>query len=209
MNPYDPRYQQEEPGYLDGGYPPTVAQPSMFSAEENENLVKWQLDIKEELQRIEHLLRKHVPRTDKEGNVYYESPSKEEQLFNERGINEILNVLAWYLNKNIVLSNFDGKTINQRIDQFTRYLTDFIFMNYREFGLDTLEKMKHYPMIVMNIANTVEASYMRAFNGGERQSLREARSVVQSESLNQFQQQAPPNQNKFSLLKPTTWVRRN
>lgn len=186
------------------------AATSMFNSEANDNLVKWQLDIKEELERIEHLLRKHVPKIDENGNEYYEEPDQKEQLFNNKGVNEILNVLAWYLNKNIILSNFSEDQINQRVHQFARYLTNFIFNNYQEFGLDTREKIKHYPMVVMNIVNTIEAAYNRALKGGERESLRTARSVHQTEpiGMNQFQgghkQAFQPK--KFSILKPSTWT---
>jgi len=179
--------------------------PTMFQGENTDNLVKWQLDIKEELARIEHLLRKHVPKVDKNGNMYYAEPEKGEQLFNETGVNEILNILAWYLNKNIILSNFDEKEVKQRCQQFSNFLTDFIFNNYQRFGLDTKEKIKHYPIVVMNIVNTVEAAYNRAINGGERESLRTARQVTQQEPIYN-QPYAPQEQNKkFSLFKPTTW----
>ena len=184
--------------------------PTMFKTENSDNLVKWQLDIKEELERIEHLLRKHVPKTDEQGNTYFEEADKENQLFNEVGVNEIINLLAWYLNKNIILSNFKEDDIQERCRQFAKYLSNFIFNNYQKFGLDNKEKIKHYPMIVMNLVNTVEAAYYRALNGGERESLRTARQVVQSEPLvNQAaygmpqQIQAP----KKSLLKPWTWAK--
>lgn len=183
--------------------------PTMFRTESSDNLVKWQLDIKEELERIEHLLRKHIPRTDAKGNIYYVEAEKENQLFNEVGVNEILNLLAWYLNKNIILSNFREDDIKERCRQFSDYLTDFIFNNYQKFGLDNDEKIKHYPMIVMNLVNTVEAAYYRALNGGERESLRTARTVMQQEPLQGGMQQPMQFQNiqapKRSVLKPWTW----
>jgi len=189
--------------------------PTYFKSDEQENLIRWQLDIQEELERIENLLRKYIPKTDKNGRVYYAQPREEDQLFNEKGINEILNLLAWYLNKNIILSNFSEEDIKVRCKQFHKFLTNFIFNNYQEFGLDTKEKIKHYPMIVMNLTNTVEAAYNRALNGGERTSLRTARSVVQNEPLGQGYGMhggmgmggMPQPQKKFSLFKPTTWGR--
>ena len=62
----------------------------------------------------------------------------------------------------------------------------------------------------MNIINTVEASYNRSLNGGERESLRTARTVTQSEPLGSFgqqnMQQIPQfgSQKQFSIFKPTT-----
>ena len=181
--------------------------PTMFGPENYDNLVKWQLDIKEELARIEHLLRKHVPKVDEKGNMYYDNPEAGDELFNETGVNEIMNILAWYLNKNIILSNFSEKQINQRCLQFQIYLTNFIYDNYQRFGLDTKEKIKHYPMVVMNITNTIEAAYNRALNGGERESLRTARTVTQTEPMQNpymMPQQQQGGGGK-SLWKPWTW----
>lgn len=185
---------------------------NLFDPAQNENLIKWQLSIKEELDRIEHLLRKHIPKIDKDGNEYYSKPKPEDEIFNETGVNEVLIILSWYLNKNIILSNFSEDDIALRMHQFGSYLTDFIFNNYEKFGLDNKEKIKHYPMIVMNIINTVEAAYNRALNGGERESLRTARSVTQTEPLGGYNQaqnipQVSP-QSTRSIFKPTTWGRR-
>jgi hypothetical protein len=180
--------------------------PTMFHEENSENLIKWQLDIKEELVRIEHLLRKHVPKIDEEGNTYYADALEENQLFNEQGVNEIMNLLAWYLNKNIILSNFSEEDIKLRCKQFHQVLTDFIFNNYERFGLTDKHKIKHYPMVVMNITNTVESAYNRALNGGERESLRTARTVQQTEPImNPYGTQGMYNQGRKSLLKPWTW----
>jgi len=54
---------------------------------------------------------------------------------------------------------------------------------FREFRLQQLEKRKLYPMIVRELVDAVHSSYLRALNGGERQSLHEQRSVNQSETI--------------------------
>ena len=181
---------------------------TMFSKDDNANLVKWQIDIAEELERIEHLLKKHIPKTDeKSGQMYWAEPAKEDKLFNEYGVQEILNILAWYLNKNIILSRFDAEEINIRMNQFSSELIDFIFTNYEKFGLDDKEKIKHFPMVVMNIVNTVEAAYHRALEGGERNSLRTARTVHQTEGVAMGMPGQGQEQKKFNILKPTTWTR--
>ncbi len=182
---------------------------TMFRKEQDINLVKWQLDINEELENIEHLLRGHIPRVDKEGNSYYELPPEEERILNERGINEILKQLKWYLNKNLILSNFTEDEINIRVKQFAEELTNFIFINYENFGMDTPDKIKYYPITVINIVNAVEAAYHRSLNGGERTSLRTARTVHQSEPLGQNygMPQQLTQQKKFSMLRPSTWTK--
>jgi hypothetical protein len=182
---------------------------NMFESDENQNLIKWQLDIKEELERIEHLLRGDIPKTDEEGNFIWTRCPIQERVLNERGVREIIKRLTWYLNKNIILSNFDEEQVMQRVHQFSKYFSNFLFVNLEDFGMNTPDKLKHYPMIVMDVVNTVEASYNRALYGGERDSLRTARTVTQNENPN-AQPYIPGiggqgSKKEFSFFKPSTW----
>lgn len=176
---------------------------------QNENLIKWQLSIEEELNRIEHLLRRHVPSIDANHNVVYIQSPDAKPIFNEEGIQEILNIIAWYLNKNIILSNFDKEEIKLRVYQFHSVFNNFLFLNARKFGMDTKEKLRYYPMVVTNVVNSVEATYFRAMNGEERESFRTARMVHQSENPSMrypMGMGGQPQQNKFKLFDPRTWT---
>lgn len=179
---------------------------TMFNAQENENLIKFQLDIKEELERIERLLRGHVPKIDAKGGEYWELPPIDENLFNEKGVREILKRVSSYLTKTIILSNYTQEQINFIMKEFGKRLTDFVVLNAEEFGLNTEEKRRHFPMILTDLINIVEASYQRALNGQERESLRSARMVTQTEGLNQdMNNMISPIRHKFNIFKPQTW----
>ena len=52
--------------------------------------------------------------------------------------------------------------------------------------------------------DSVHSAYLRAMAGGERESLRTARSVVQNDSMNK-QENYPSPKKQFSVFKPTTW----
>jgi len=181
-----------------------------FNINQNENLIKWQLSIEEELARIEHLLRRHIPSVDADHNVIYIESPDTKPIFNEEGIQEILNIISWYLNKNIILSNFDKEEIKLRVYQFHSIFNNFIFLNARKFGMDTKEKLRYYPMVVMNVVNSVEATYFRAMNGEERESFRTARMVHQTENPSQMMMgggMMPHQQtNKFKIYDPRTWA---
>lgn len=169
-----------------------VTQGSMLTGAE-QNLIEWQLDLSKELELISHQLRGHVIKRDKEGNEYWGEPTimvdgkevvdEERILLNEKGAQEVEKIIRNYLNRNTLLSNFDEKTIKQRLEQFANRLRRFIFLHYEDFGLTTDYKMKHFEMIVMNVTDMVESAYYRALNGGERESLRTARQVTQSEGF--------------------------
>ena len=187
---------------------------NFLAPEEQENLVKWQLDMKEDKDKIYHLLRGDKIVQDKDtGEIYYEE-AKDDRFkpFNEFGVQLIMNILSFYLSKNIILSNYSEDTINWKVYDFGNEVADLIFNRYEEMGMDTKEKIKMYPMIVRELVDTVHSAYLRAYHGGERESIRTARFISQNEPLmsagmiqgqNQFQQQK-----KARWFNPLSWGRR-
>jgi hypothetical protein len=69
-----------------------------------------------------------------------------------------------------------------------------------------LQKIKIYEMIVRELVDTVHSAYLRAFNGGERESLRTARMVTQNANgINPMMPPQSSQKNKFKWYNPTTW----
>ncbi len=156
---------------------------SYFQQYQN-SIVEWQLDLSKEFELIHHQIRGHIIKRDQNDNEYWAEPDDEDQkLLNEKGAQEVEKIIRNYLNKNLLLSNFDEKIIRERVEQFASRLRRFIYLNYEEFGLDSYYKQKHFEMLVMNIVDMIEAAYYRAFNGGERESLTTIRQIIQNESI--------------------------
>jgi len=198
-------------------------------AEQQDNLIRWQLDLKEDLDRIYHLLRGDSIGHDENGELSY-MPQEDPELvpFNEFGVQTIMNIMAFYLNRNTILSNYEEKMIEWKVFDFGNNVSDLIFNKYEDMmttidkkDYDSLEdykvaieahlkeKIKYYPMIVAELVDTVHSAYLRAYRGGERESLRTARTVTQNEPLynrqpNQ-QYSPPPPQNKPRWLNPGSW----
>lgn len=238
MNPEELEYVQQLEGEIkkreitDGN----KLANSMFVANQESNLIQWQLELDNILERIDHLLRGHVLKFDDKGNLIWSPPKDVSfEIFNEYGVQEILRVLSMYLNRNTILSYYDKDTIDWKIYDLGIELTDLIFMKYdemfkykhfeeyaEEYGRDLkdedrikiqenvkrelLKKIKLYPIIVRQLVDAVHSSYLRALEGGERDSLRTARSVTQTEPLNQHLSMPSMEQKKFSLFKPSTWT---
>jgi hypothetical protein len=111
-----------------------------------DNLIKWQLELDSILERVEHILRGDKPQM-KNGNMLWIMPTKDqEMIFNDYGVSEIMRILTMYLNRNTILSNYDEDTINWKVFDFGNEISDLIFLKYEEMGLNTLEKRKRYPM---------------------------------------------------------------
>jgi len=170
---------------------------SVYQQGQDNNLIVFQLELDNILERIEHLLKGEKLETDNDGNVSYITPENKDLIvFNEYGVQLIMNVVSFYLNRNTILSNHKEERIFEILYDLGIELSDLIYTSYEKMGLDNDYKRARYPMLVMNILHTVENSYNRALSGGERESLRSARVVTQNQPLNTMQSQMGQPQNK-------------
>jgi len=233
----------------------TLAGQAIAIQDEEKSILREQLDLSDELDTIEHLLRGHVLRDDKNtGMRKWADPEDPDMIIlTEHGIYLIMNTIMFYINKNTLLSNYDGDTINKKMEDFAETLNDTIFMEYekvfqyptfeeckkvllerikkktelRSFALnlmgkeviekeikkefvDELEgkidleitkikeqiiknKLKRFLIIIREIQDAVHSTYLRAYGGQERRTLRQRIHV--SENSNPFSQ----NQGKGKL----------
>lgn len=184
--------------------PRTTASTSLITSGYNENLIQWQLELDSILERIEHLLRGDRP-TFQNGSIMWSKPTNpEDETFNDHGVTEIMKVLSSYVNRNTILSNYSEKTIEGKCYNLGIDLSDLIYLKYERMGMDTVEKRKKYPIIVRQIVDMVHSAYLRSLNGGERESLREARQVTQTEGLHPAGQYPSPVKER-SILSPLRW----
>ncbi len=178
---------------------------SSFQQNQDQNLIVWQLELDNILERIEHLLRGDIVEEDAEGNIVYKTPEDTDLIvLNDYGVKLIMNVISFYLNRNTILSRYNEERIMNILYDLGIELADLIYISYDKMGLDTQEKKARYPVLGMNILHTIESAYRRALGGGERDSLRSARIVTQTEPLG-GQMMAQKKQN-FSLFKPASWT---
>lgn len=179
---------------------------TLVAGQNQENLIKWQLELDSILERIEHILRGDRPRMIDGNLIFVEPKSDDEKMFNDFGVAEIMRILSMYLNRNTILSNYDEETILYKVYDFGCEVSDLIFLKYENMGLNTLEKRKRYTMIVRELVDTVHSAYLRALNGGERDSLRQARSIQQTESFSPFGGGMGGMVKERSMFNPMRWI---
>jgi len=107
-------------------------------------MIKEQLNLNEEMQRIENLLRGKYLETDAMGTQVWVTPeTNENKMLTDAGIQFILNSISWYLNKNTLLSNYDEDTILQKMEDYSESLNDILFMRSEVYFLKpTLQECK-------------------------------------------------------------------
>jgi len=167
-----------------GNDPRQNSQLSSFSAKTEDNIVRWQLELNDILERAEHILRGDVP-TFKDGHIIWDkNPHPEKNPLNDEGVAEIMKILSMYVNRNKVLADYTNEEINIKVFDFGRALNNLIFMRDYEMGMDTEEKRKNYEMLVTELKDIIHDTYKRALDGAEKRSLREMITVSQQTSTN-------------------------
>ena len=157
------------------------ATSAMSNQAQDSNLIIWQLELDNILERIEHLLKGDVVSDDGEGNIVYKTPEDNSLIIlNDYGVQLIMNVVSFYLNRNTILSNYDDLRINNILFDLGNELADVIYINYEQMGMTSMEKKSRHELLILNLLHTIESCYNRALAGGERDSLRSARVVTQS-----------------------------
>jgi len=163
--------------------PRAYAQQSPFTPQLQDNLIKWQLELDNILERAEHILRGDVLQSEQGHLIWKKNTNPKSNILNEYGVQEVMRILSMYLNRNTILSDYEPEEIYEIVKDFGNELNDLMFMKYEEMGLTDLEKRKNYPMLMREMVDIVFSAYNRAKRGGERRSLREARQVTQTEPL--------------------------
>jgi len=179
------RIQPKKNDYLDNIQSPqqnqskNPSQPMMFNDEGKDNLIENLLKV--DWERIEHIIRGHKPKVDKEGNEYF--VKIEEHYLNEHGVNSVLHYLSFYLSKEIKLGRYSIEQVQIIMKNFAKQFTDFFFDNIEEFGLNTPKKKKMCKMFVQSVIDLVDASYSCAIEGKTIELMLKQFSVMQQEPL--------------------------
>lgn len=153
--------------------PRTNSQTSAFATGRMDDIARYQLELNDLLEQTEHILKGDIVKWEANMKVWKPNPHPENNPLNEEGIRKIMLDLQNYINRHVILGDYEDADINRIMTDYGKKVADLIFMKYEEMGMDTEEKRQEYASLVMNVVNLVYASYSRAKDGGERRSLRE------------------------------------
>ena len=160
--------------------PRNNSQISSFASKPMNDIAMHQLELNDLLEQTEHILKGDIVIWKDGTKIWDENPTKENNVLNIEGIRKIMLDLQSYINRHIILGDYDIQDINKIMKDYGRKVANLIFMKYEEMGMDTETKRQEYASLVMNIVNLVYASYSRAKDGAERRSLREMININQS-----------------------------
>lgn len=216
-------------------------QQQMYMQEQERSMVKDQLDLSEEIEKINYLLKGF---TFNANTGDWDAPKDESMIvLTDYGVHLITNTIQWYINKNTLLSNYQDDIILNKMEDFATALADVVFMEYEKvfkypslddcikvlrqriqtkvdttkFTLklkgivktedqitseiifemqDRIEdeltkikeqiiknKLKRFELLIRVVQDAVHSTYLRAFNGQERRTLREHINITETKGL--------------------------
>ncbi len=180
---------------------------SSFSSKPFDDIARYQLELNDLLEQTEHILKGDVLILENGKKTWKDNPHPEKNPLNDEGIRKIMLELQNYINRHIILGDYEENDINMIMRNYGKKLNNLIFMKYEEMGMDNEEKRQEYRSIVENIVNLVYGSYARAKDGGERRSLREMISVSQQHTSQGDLSGQNPQQSKVrGILNPMRYI---
>lgn len=153
------------------------------------NLVEYQLDVKELIDEIFHLLSAHQIKINGDGSEYWDEPDDDRlKIFSSYGVKQIMILFKLYIDRTTLLSNFpDVEIINETVYRFGIEINDAIFNRIESFlDYPTPEDLfDKYKVMVreQNLDITDDELYTRCLDW----------------SLSEFQR-------KVSLVPPIVWA---
>lgn len=182
---------------------------SNFGNAKEGNVIQYQLESDDILDKIEHFFRGDIIKTNEDGDTYYAPQTNSDlQLLNEYGVNSMMHKLQNYVNRNTNLSYYSEDRINEILSDVGDALNKLLFCNYEKMGLDTEFKRTKYEEIVVQTLHIIESAYRRAIGGKERELINNNNiNINQTERIGQYplSQSNLQTKNKFNLFNPKTW----
>lgn len=160
---------------------------SSFSSPKTDDMARFQIELNDLLEQFEHVLRGDEVKFEEGKRIWIDNPRPEENPLNDHGVKAIMSEIQTYVNKHIILGDYEQQDINLIMRQYSRKIRNWLFLKAEEFGMNTDLKRTYYTSIVMNVVNIVYASYVRAKDGAERRSLREMINVGIQQSSGMMQ----------------------
>ncbi len=120
------------------------AQQQLLMQEQERGLAEEQLDVEEIIDRIYNLLQGRELKDKGQGKEWVDSITVDMKILSDWGIQRIMQIVRFHINKNTLLSNFREEQINRLMYDFTTELNDLVLLKYQLlFREPTFEECKN------------------------------------------------------------------
>lgn len=150
--------------------------------EKNEDLMRWQQDLEDELNQLIHRLKNEIridgvwiPRVDSQGEPL-------PPILNEKGISDIFSEICPLMSRNLINSNYTEEQIYQRMRETADSITYLLMQNYEYYDMEM--NVSRFDSIINQIIDVILPTFLRALNDGERRHQRTINKRVEAYNEN-------------------------
>ena len=171
----------------------------------NENIIQYQIENQELMDKLEHFYRGEYIGTDPKTNeTGWIKPSDKTQIpLNEFGVSAMMEIVSKYIDKNTTLSYYSEMRIYEIMADLGDELVLYVLSNYEKMGMSDKFRKTKFRLLIVTTLHMIESTYRKAISGETIKRINESRIVTQSENIGRSP--AIQQKQRFNPLNPRSW----
>ncbi len=175
------------------------------SATKNENLITFQIETTELLDKLEHFYKGEYIGTLENGDAGWVKPKDKKQIpLNNFGVSAMMEIVSKYVDKNTTLSYYSEMRIYEILGDLGEELVIYILSNYEKMGMDDNFKKTKFRLLVITTLHMIESTYRKAIGGKTIEEINQSRIITQTDSMGRSLSPMPTKR-RFNIFNPRTW----
>ena len=171
----------------------------------NENIIQYQIENQELMDKLEHFYRGEYIGTDPTTNEPgWIKPKDTTQIpLNEFGVSAMMEIVSKYIDKNTTLSYYSEMRIYEIMADLGDELILYVLSNYEKMGMSDKFRKTKFRLLIITTVHMIESTYRKAIAGKTIEEINQSKIVTQSDNMGRI----PVNQPKqrFNPLNPRSW----
>ena len=191
---------------LRGKYTQAITDVSTLgSASKQENLIQYQIENIELLDKLEHFYKGEYLGILNNGDTGWVKPTDTTQIpLNDFGVSAMMEIVSKYIDKNTTLSYYSEMRIYEIMADLGDEVILFVLSNYEKMGMSDKYRKTKFRLLVVTTLHMIESTYRKAIGGKTIEEINQSRIITQSDLVGQRSlPQAQPK--RFNILNPRSW----
>jgi len=183
----------------------TTQMSGLAGVNKNENIIQYQIENAELLDKLEHFYKGEYIGTLENGDAGWVKPKDTTQIpLNDFGVSSMMEIVSKYVDKNTTLSYYSEMRIYEIMADLGDELVLYILSNYEKMGMSDKFRKTKFRLLIVTTLHMIESTYRKAISGKTIEEINQSRIISQSDFVGQ-RGPLTPTKRKFSMFNPRTW----
>ena len=129
---YNQIFEQSQIASAVGQQAQQQAASQYFLEDKERNLAETQIEVETVLEKIYHLLKQDIYFIENGKEDWKELSDPKQRALTDWGVDRLMQTINFYINKNVLLSNFSEDQINRLMLRFCNELNDLVLLKYEK-----------------------------------------------------------------------------